>query len=180
MKYLQKNILQSRGFGFTMIEVIVVLILVGLLAIFSTQFLSNMVRGYVIARSSDEVTQKAQIALQRMTIELSYSLNSTTTGTATSLNYSVNNTVSSIGDHNIYLSGTNLMYTENGTGYVLADGMVANGLRFNYYNAYDSGSNNTFGNSSTNIIGISLTMQGDSWVGVTETFSTRVMVNKIH
>jgi prepilin-type N-terminal cleavage/methylation domain-containing protein len=168
-----------RGiFGFTLIEIIVVLVLVGVLAVFSTQVLMNAARGYVQARSSDEVVQKAQMALQRLTVELSYiPLSSATAGSATTLNYITNNNI--IGNHNIYLNGSNLMYTENGTGYVLADGVATSGLQFNYYVNYNANATTTF-STTTNIIAISLTMQGDSWnSSLSKTFSTRVTINKI-
>ena len=169
--------------GFTLIEIVIVLLLIGILAVFSSRLLTTVVQGYVLARSSDEVAQKAQMALQRMTIELSYAVpklsTSSTTGNETTLNFITNANTSSIGNHSISLNGTNLMYSQNGTDYVLADGITTQGLHFTYYDNFTSAAANSFSNSTTTIIGISLTMRGDNWASdVSRTFSTRVTINK--
>jgi prepilin-type N-terminal cleavage/methylation domain-containing protein len=158
--------------GFTLIELIAVLVLMGVLAIFCGQLLTTPIQGYIQARSADEVVQKAQMALQRMTVELSYIDRATTTGTPTSLNYNGN----VVNAHAISLNGTNLVYTQDGQPYTLADGLAAGGLLFTYYNTFNSPAAANF-SSATNIIGISLTMHGDDWsAGLNKTFSTRVTI----
>lgn len=161
--------------AFTVIEIIFVLVLVGVLVIFGSRILTTVVRGYVVAQNSDEIVQKAQMVLQRMTVEFSYINATGTTGGATSLNY---NGGSAIGNHSITLSGSNILYSQNGTNYILTDGVAGNGLVFSYYNAYDSPNASSF-SAGTNIIEISLTMKGDdAAVNITQKFVTRVAIKK--
>lgn len=161
-----------RGFGFTFIELIAALVIFGILAIFGSQIVATVAKGYSKAQSTDEVVQKAQMALRRMSIEFSLINKSSTSGTASSITYAGNN----IGTHSIYLSGSNLMYTENGTAYTLIDGVASGGLSFFYYNVYN-GANTASFTASTNIIGITLTMHGDDWdENLTKSFTTRVSI----
>jgi len=160
------------GRGFTLIEVIAALLLLGLVAVFGSSIITRVAKGYVLARSTDEVVQKAQIALQRMTIEFSCITTGSRSGSSHYIYYNTNE----IGIHNIYLDGTNIMYTQGVTPYVLLDGVSSGGLTFTYYNAFN-GSNSSSFSDSTNIVGISLTMHGDDWPeGLTKTFTTRVAI----
>ena len=56
--------------GFTLIEVIVVLLLIGILAVGGSLFLINGVQGYMFAARNSEMTLKVDNALERLTIEL--------------------------------------------------------------------------------------------------------------
>ena len=165
--------------GFTIIEVIATLVLLGLMAIFLTPVLTNVVRGYVMTRSTDAVTQKAQIALQRMTIELSYLSGSLNPDGKSSLTYTSNFNGVSSESHAIFLNGTNVMYNQNSVPYLLLDSVSENGLFFNCYDTYNSNTTSECG-SNTNIVGISIIMHGHDWAnGLTQTFSTRVAVRKL-
>lgn len=164
-----------RHKGYTLIEIIAVLVLLGLLAVFGGQILTTAVRGYVQARSADALVQKAQIALQRMTVEFSYMDPATASGNATLLNY--NGGVAINNEHTVSLSGSNLLYAVGGVNYVLLDGLADGGLQFAYYNSYSSGSTTDFDAANTKIIGISLTMNGVAG-GAAQQFSTRVTLNK--
>lgn len=165
----------KKKMGFTLIEIIATLFLLGILAIFGTKILKTAISGYVQTRGADGLVQQAQMALQRMTIEFSYIKAAGTTGTGTSLNYNGGNI---IGQHLISVSGSNLYYSQNGTNYVLADGLAPNGLQFTYYTTYNSAASSSFSNATT-LIGINLTMLvKDSMSNATKTFSTRVSINK--
>ncbi len=59
---------QSAG-GFTMIEMIAVLVLVGLLVALAGTGLTAAVQGYLMARESTAMAQKAQLALTRLSNE---------------------------------------------------------------------------------------------------------------
>lgn len=63
------NIARSQK-GFTLIEIIAVLVLVGMMAAFVGIGLVQGVQGYVFARENAVTTQKAQAALTRMAREL--------------------------------------------------------------------------------------------------------------
>ncbi len=162
--------------GFTLIEMIAVLVILALLGIGGTEMLQSVLGGYLQARSSDEVAQKAQMALNRMTIEFTYLTPGSTSGTGTSLTYGT----SGIGQHTISQSGTALLYSEGGQNFILADELADNGLLFQYYDTYDGAASSSFNSATTSIIGVTLIMHGTSWEpGVTKTFSTRVAINKI-
>lgn len=55
--------------GFTLIEIIAVLILTGVLAAMVGSGLAAAVQGYLVARESSALSQKAQLALNRLTRE---------------------------------------------------------------------------------------------------------------
>lgn len=163
--------------GFTLIEIIASLIILGLIALFGTSMLTNAVQGYTAARNADEVAQKAQMALQRMMVEFSAIDPNQTTGTATSVNYTAS--FSSTNEtHVISQSGNQILYTQDGTAYPLLDGVAPGSLQFRYYTSYSATAATSFSITST-LIGITFNMIGDdSSVGMSQTYSTRVKVNK--
>lgn len=175
---LKRSLPASRQ-GFTLIEIIASLIILGLIALFGTSMLSNAVQGYTAARNADEVAQKAQMALQRMTVEFSTVDPSLAqlTGAATTITYvarfdGTNET------HVISQSGNQILYTQGGTAYPLLDGVAPGSLQFRYYTSYSAAAA-TSSSAATNIIGITFNMVGDdSTVGMSQTYSTRVKVNK--
>ena len=56
--------------GFTLIELIVTIVLVGVIGTFTSLFLYTGLRGYLRARDTAEGALKAQIALDRISLEL--------------------------------------------------------------------------------------------------------------
>jgi prepilin-type N-terminal cleavage/methylation domain-containing protein len=58
--------------GFTLIELVTTLILVGVIGAFATFFLYTGVRGYLTSKFSSETALQAQIALDRISAELRY------------------------------------------------------------------------------------------------------------
>ncbi len=67
---MKENCEKSRQRGFTLIEVIVVLILVGIMAAMAGTGLVAAVQGYLTAAENSEVSQKAQMAMTRLTREI--------------------------------------------------------------------------------------------------------------
>jgi len=59
-----------RQAGFTLIELIAVLVILGIVAVFGGFFLSTGMRGNLIAQQAQENAQSGQIALQRIALEL--------------------------------------------------------------------------------------------------------------
>ena len=56
--------------GFTLVELIVTLVLVGIIGTFTTLFMYTGLNGYLMAKDTSEGAMKAQIALDRISLEL--------------------------------------------------------------------------------------------------------------
>jgi prepilin-type N-terminal cleavage/methylation domain-containing protein len=73
--------------GFALIELIAVIVLVGIIASFSAFFLYTGFNGYLNAKNTTEGALNAQMALDRISQELRYINELTSTPTSTSLSY---------------------------------------------------------------------------------------------
>ena len=73
--------------GFTLIELMAVIILVGIIATFSAFFLSTGFNGYLNAKNTTEGALNAQMALDRISMELRNIRELTGTPSSTSLSY---------------------------------------------------------------------------------------------
>jgi prepilin-type N-terminal cleavage/methylation domain-containing protein len=161
-----------RASGFTLIEIIVSLVLLGILAATVFGFMGQAVRGFFLARDAMELTQKAQVALNKMRIELTYLQKTPApTGTATSLSYTAiisggteNNTIA-------YDAGGDRI-TWNGV--TLIDDV--GGLTFAYYDDPTAAASSSC-QSTTTLIGITLVMLDSD--GNTATFTTRLAIGKL-
>jgi len=173
----RKRMMSFGRQGFTLIEIIASLVIMGLIALFGTSMLTNAVQGYTSARNADEVAQKAQMALQRMTVEFSAIDPSQTTGAATTITY-VARFSGTNETHVISQSGNQILYTQGGTAYPLLDGVAPGSLQLRYYDSYSAAAATSFALSS-NLVGVTFNMVGDdSSLGMSQTYSTRVKVNK--
>ncbi|UJX39409.1 prepilin-type N-terminal cleavage/methylation domain-containing protein [Desulfovibrio sp. JY] len=167
----------SRRGGFTLLEMVCVLVLLGVVALLTTRMFTNLVDGYTMARNSAAAVQKAQNALQRMTIDFTYLKVASSSGGANSISYNT-----SLDNDAIVISQSDnkIMYSLNGTGYILTDGVAADSLRFTYYPNYAATATPTFDSSGTALIGIAFTMVGDDpSQGFSQAYSTRVALNKV-
>ncbi|MFH1975710.1 MAG: type II secretion system protein [Pseudomonadota bacterium] len=61
---------ENRQKGFTMIEVIAVLLIVGILAAFAGIGIVNAVQGYIFSKDNATISEKAQLALSHINREL--------------------------------------------------------------------------------------------------------------
>ena len=173
----KQRCLRRKCSGFTLIEIVASLVVMGIIAAFGTSLLTNVARGYTHARNADEVVQKAQMALQRMTIEFTQLDPAGAIGNAANITYSYNST-----NCFIFQNGNAIVYRYAGVNYTLVDGVAAGSLQFRYYANYSSTALTSFSNNSPNInlIGVSFNMQGDDTsVGMNQAYSTRVKVNKL-
>jgi len=66
--------------AFTMIELIFVIVILGILAVFSTDMIVNMYRGYVYSKAVNELETKVEIALEQISSRLSERIRITTIG----------------------------------------------------------------------------------------------------
>ncbi len=89
MMFSNSRVLRNRR-GFTLVEIIVVLLLSSILAATTGLILTTFVKSYVLSRQSVEVTQKAQLALKRLKLEFE-NISDVHTATSTSLHYKIKN-----------------------------------------------------------------------------------------
>jgi prepilin-type N-terminal cleavage/methylation domain-containing protein len=176
--------LKNQG-GFTLIEVIVVMVVLGVLAAVGSFGLERAMDGYNLAQANAESTQKAQNAVDRITIELAnityngglfrYNV---TAGTANSITYIANfggvdeTCTINQSDSQAQLVKTvaNVMI---GT-FPLTDLVPANGLLFTYFDGNGNAVPAT--NADMRLIGIALTVQVIP--GVTRTYNARVALQR--
>jgi len=117
--------------GFTLIELIAVIVILGFISIFAGNMFSLGTRGVLAARQAEENGQKAQIALSRIAVELRDINGGPASGgavgiTATSISYTSANTLLSGTRILAYDSaGKTITLTVGGTSYILVDGVSA-------------------------------------------------------
>jgi prepilin-type N-terminal cleavage/methylation domain-containing protein len=63
---------QFNKSGFTLIELIVVLVLLGIIGLFSGLFLVKMIQSYQWTADNAHTAQKAQVALTRIAVEMAF------------------------------------------------------------------------------------------------------------
>jgi len=70
LSYIKKRPALGVQNGFTLVELIVALVLVGIIGTFTTLFMYTGLNGYLRAKDTSEGALKAQIALDRISLEL--------------------------------------------------------------------------------------------------------------
>lgn len=157
-----------------MIELIVVIVVLGILGATGTFGLKQIMDGYSLAKANAMSTQKAQNALDRITIELSHiiyipgeSRYNISAGTSNSITYTAN-FGGADETSTINLSGTQVLLNN----IPLTDGV--NGLQFSYFD----GNGTAVAATSTDmrLIEIALTVQVTP--SATRTFNARVMLQQ--
>ncbi len=166
--------------GFTLIELIVVMVVLGILMSVGLFGLQRAMDGYNLARASATSTQKAQIALDRITIELSHITSlagagyNILAGTGNSITYTSNFDVTDPPPRHSIDQNANLVRLDTDDTKPLIDGVITNGLQFTYFD----GNGNSVAATSTDmhLIGIALTVQVTSTA--TRTFNARVALQQ--
>jgi prepilin-type N-terminal cleavage/methylation domain-containing protein len=107
----------SRCHGFTLIELIASLVLLGIIAVFGGMFVVQGMEGYIFSKKNSEKALKAQIALDRIALELR-NLNGTDSFDPTSYT-SIEPELS--GTRSITHSGDSIFIGVDGDSYTLID-----------------------------------------------------------
>ena len=64
-----KNLIKHKG-GFTLVEMITSIVLLGIIGVFTSLFLYTGIKGYMISKQTSDGAMRAQIALDRINLEL--------------------------------------------------------------------------------------------------------------
>ena len=162
-----------------MIEIIVVMIVLGIMALMGSFGLGRAMEGYNLAQANSESTQKAQNALDRITVELSHiTYNSAllryniTSGTAGRITYTAN--FGGADETHTIDQAADLVRYDNNSALPLTDLVVTNGLQLTYFDGNGSAVGAT--STSMRLIGIALTVQVVN--GVTRTYNARVALQQ--
>ena len=70
LSYIRDHFVNMPQKGFTLVELIVTIVLVGTIGVFTTLFVYTGLNGYLRAKDTSEGALKAQIALDRISMEL--------------------------------------------------------------------------------------------------------------
>jgi prepilin-type N-terminal cleavage/methylation domain-containing protein len=101
--------------GFTLIEVIVTLILVGITAAMAGMWIVSVANGYIFAKTNANTVQKAQLAMTRLTKEFT-DLRSVTSSNGTGITFNRADGPAASVPVIISMSGTQLLINVNGAG----------------------------------------------------------------
>lgn len=171
----------SNKQGFTLVEVIVVLVLLGIVAIAFGNIIISSMQGYIFARNTDQLSQKSQLAMARIKIELTdvTAVAYDNTTKATKITYTVPKSLAPPSCSNdtgcqytLFLSGTQITLqdvTNSGTAQVLIDGLTANNNGNNFLSYWKSDGTEwatTDGISALNNIQVILSLANETGSGV--------------
>ena len=115
--------------GFTLVELIVTLVLVGIIGTFTTLFMYTGLNGYLKAKDTSEGALKAQIALDRISLELKDINNISDFNSDTNINYTSETLP---GNRKIILNGNQIDLDVDGNTNPLLDTVVSFDLKPNY------------------------------------------------
>lgn len=125
--------------GYTLVEVITALVLVGVIGVFSSIFLVSAVKGYLFTKEASNSAFNAQISMNRIGLELR-AINSMPQFTAnTSITYTSDD-LDLPGTRKIIFDSGNIYINVDGTDYKLLDNISNPVLAVTSYDFYSDGS----------------------------------------
>jgi len=155
--------------GFTLIEIIAVLVLTGMLTAIAGLGLAQMAKSFIFAKESRDTLQKGQVAMLRILKELVNARSSSITGSSdTSITFLTEHS-SGPQTYTLSLNGFNLEVQSGAGTFILTDDV--NSFDLNYYSTYNGASFNSW-QADSRIIEVALVLDGAE--GTTSSFSVRV------
>lgn len=112
---------RSKEGGFSLIEVICALLLIGILSGFFLRAYTNIAGQHIVADDNYAQTQKTQLALLRIILEMQGATLDHSNTTASTIAYTYTDASSNTTSRTIYLSGTNLILQIGNSVHILAD-----------------------------------------------------------
>lgn len=162
----QSRILKSGARGFTLVEVIASLVILGIIALMAGLGIVQVTKQYVFAQKAGETAQVAQVAIARMVKEISMlqSCTSSSPTSPTSINYDIPT-----------LPGRSISWSGVSGAPILVNGqrLIENIQSFSlsYYTTYDDLSPASSCQAGTTMIGITFGVAGAD--GIVSTFTSR-------
>ncbi len=169
------RLLQNKC-GFSLIELIAVLALMGIVGLMAGLGISQLVDGFIYTRDVADNTGKGQLTMLRLSDEMR-KIKEVNSGTATSLNFVA---VHGVGVNQSYtvswdgISGHDMMMSDGTNNDILID--EVKNLKFQYYPSFD-GVGVTTWTTTSKIIEISITLTNSA--GIDSTFITRIVPRNI-
>lgn len=120
--------------GFTLVELVIVIVIIGITASIVGFMLLGTVKAWTFKFNRNDILWDGRLALDRMTREIRAVKDSTSVTTASAAQFRFSDTGNK--DITYSLSSTNLNRDENGTANLLAENVSA--LTFTYYNSSDA------------------------------------------
>jgi prepilin-type N-terminal cleavage/methylation domain-containing protein len=161
--------------GFTLVEIIMVLLLCGVVSVFASFGFTTVLQGYTLYKTGTDVSRKSQLVMARIIKEFSY-IDGITSSSLTTIGYQAEYppAFSTSGINTLSYAGDRI--TLNGQ--ILADKIVAFQLRYCHFQ-FDSGTNtyievcNNSHSSDTKVIAVSFTITEN---GTTKTVQTKAAI----
>ena len=165
----------SNKGGFTLIEIIMVLVLLGIMGVGAGLGLEQVIRGYIFSKDAADTMSKAQLAMLRISKEFRV-ISSVNNKTASSITFTAEHGAGVTQQYTLSLpGGTSEVKLNDGTNDdTLVDGV--NAFTLNYYDTYDAVASSTW-SASTKIIEVVLTLNGPN--NENTVFTTRVAPRNI-
>lgn len=158
-KFMPKRLPDERGF--TLIEIVVSIILIGFVAVIMSLAGVHMAKSFIYSRTNADTLLKGQIAMTRLQKELNNikTVSSSSSSSIAFISYRNSANVS------IAANGNNILLD----GFILVD--AVNSFSLTYYNNYNTSAGSSF-TANTKIIDVNLVING--YEGITSAFNSRV------
>ena len=163
--------LSKNNKGFTLIEIIAVLVLTGMLTAIAGLGLGEMAKSFIFAKDSRDTLQIGQVAMLRIVKELINVRRSTINGANQSITFLSEHSTGPI-TYTISLNGSDLELISGANTYILAN--KVNNFDFNYLATFNGVSANTWAFGTFTPVIIEFTLALDGAEGITSSFLVRV------